>query len=62
MWDGSKIINRASKQVIKLLIVHMVDPDCLSPQEKKKLLDGYYSALNISEDEARTILGSTKKQ
>ena len=62
VWDGSKNINRASKQVIKLLIVHMVDPDCLSPQEKKKLLDGYYSALNISEDEARTILGSTKKQ
>jgi len=56
VWDGSKIINRASKQVIKLLIVHMVDPECLTAQEKKKLLDGYYSALNIAEDEARTIL------
>ena len=61
VWDGSKIINRASKQVIKLLIVHMVDADCLTPQEKKKLLEGYCSSLNITEGEAQVILESLMK-
>ena len=61
IWDGSKIINRASKQVIKLLIVHMVDADCLTPQEKKKLLEGYCSSLNITEGEAQVILESLMK-
>ena len=61
VWDGTKIINRASKQVIKLLIVHMVDSECLNAQEKKRLLDGYYSALNITEDEARAILETTNR-
>lgn len=62
VWDGSKIINRASKQVIKLLIVHMVDSECLTLQEKKKLLDGYSSGLNITTDEANEILEALSKK
>ena len=61
VWDGTKIINRASKQVIKLLIVHMVDSECLNAQEKKRLLDGYYSALNITETEAHAILETSSR-
>jgi len=60
VWDGSKIIYRASKPVIKMLIVHMVDADCLTPQEKKKLLEGYCSSLNIAEEEAETMLETIK--
>lgn len=56
IWDGSKIINRVSKQVIKLLIVSMADQDCLSELEKYKLIDGYASALNTTYEEAKEFL------
>ncbi len=56
IWDGSKIINRASKPVIKLLILHMAEPECLSVSEKKKLKEGYASSLNITEQEAAELI------
>ena len=56
IWDGTKIINRASKQVIRYLIIYMSDPTCLTTAEANKLIDGYASALNITLEEADKIL------
>lgn len=58
IWDGTKIINRASKQVIRYLIIYMVAPSCLTTTETNKLIDGYASALNITNEEALNILHS----
>ena len=56
LWDGLKIINRASKPVMKLLILHMAAPECLSESEKKKLIEGYMSGVNITQEETKTVL------
>lgn len=58
MWDGTKIINRVSKTVIRLLLVFMADNAVLSPKEIDKLVADYGSSLNLGESDARIILDS----
>lgn len=46
LWDGKKMITRADKKLIMLLLMYMSDKGCLSPADKDDLVDRYISATN----------------
>lgn len=56
VWDGSKIISRAPKAIIRLVVLYMADKNSLNAKEKEKLKQEYAKILNISVDEAIEIL------
>lgn len=56
VWDGSKIIARAPKTVIRLVLIYMADSSLLTTTEHEKLIQEYAKCLNISEQEARSLL------
>lgn len=56
VWDGTKIINRASKTVIRMLLVSMVNASILTDKEKDKLNKDYASSLNLSLDSAAKLI------
>lgn len=62
LWDGHRMITGVTKTTIRLLLIHLVAPESLTKAEKKKLIDGYTSALNITIDEAKIILHSLKNK
>ena len=50
LWDGKKMITRADKKLIMLLILQMSDKDCLREEDKQILVDKYISATNFEGD------------
>ena len=56
LWDGSRMITGVAKTTIRLLLIHMVASEVLTKSENDKLIDGYASALNITNAEAISIL------
>lgn len=56
VWDGSKIIGRAPKSIIRLLLLYMADNNVLLTKEREKLTSEYAKNLNISVDVAGKIL------
>lgn len=47
LWDGKKMITRADKKLIMLLILHMCGKEYLTPEEKQTLVEKYISATNF---------------
>lgn len=56
VWDGNNIINRASKPVIRMLLLLMADSSALSQKEIEKLIHDYAKNVNLSEENARTLI------
>lgn len=56
LWDGNKIASRASKLIIKLLILYMAGNEYIKENEYEKLLKEYSLSMNISEDDAKCVL------
>ena len=62
VWDGTKIINRASKTVIRTLLLFMANASVLSQHEQEKLISDYASSINSSYEEAANYLASIKSE
>lgn len=60
VWDGTKIINRASKTVIRTLLLFMANASVMSQHEQEKLISDYASSINSSYEEAANYLASIK--
>ena len=58
MWDGARIINRASKTAIRALLLLMSNTTVLSQQEHEKLVRDYASSINSSQEEVTNYLAS----
>lgn len=60
LWDGKKMITRADKKLIMLLILHMHDKAFLSADNKRILVEKYISAINYEgeSEEIVTLLDS----
>ena len=60
LWDGKKMITRADKKLIMLLILHMHDKAFLDVDRKKILVEKYISAINFEgePEEIVTLLDS----
>lgn len=50
LWDGKKMIPKADKKLIMLLILKMCGNDFLEPKECSILVDKFRSALNFKGD------------
>ena len=50
VWDGKKIINRANLNLVRLMIMNLVQGFELSDKEKSQLKDLYISATNYEGD------------
>lgn len=50
LWDGKKMITRADKKLIMLLILQMCGKDYLSGEDRQVLVDRYISATNFEGD------------
>jgi DNA sulfur modification protein DndB len=61
VWDGTKIINRASKTVIRSLLLFMVNASVLSQREQEKLISDYASSINSSHEDVSNYLASIKQ-
>lgn len=46
LWDGRKMITRADKKLIMLLVLHMCGKEYLKSEDKQLLVDKYISATN----------------
>ena len=62
VWDGTKIINRASKTVIRTLLLFMANASVMSQHEQDKLISDYASSINSSYEEATNYLETVKRQ
>lgn len=60
VWDGTKIINRASKTVIRALLLFMANADVLSEYEQEKLIHDYASSVNSPYEETADYLATIK--
>lgn len=60
LWDGKKMITRADKKLIMLLILHMHDKIFLNDENKRILVEKYMSAINYEgePEEIVTLLDS----
>ncbi|MBD5156848.1 MAG: DGQHR domain-containing protein [Butyrivibrio sp.] len=58
LWDGVKMINRVSRPAIKNLLVYMVNKELVSPSDYQKMITAYSTTLNISLDQAKSIIHS----
>lgn len=56
IWDGSKIINRVSRPLIRSILIYMTDSTLLSEAKTEKLYDDYAKATNTSREQARNTL------
>lgn len=50
VWDGKKIINRANLNLVRLMIMNLVQDFELSDKEKEQLKDLFISATNFEGD------------
>lgn len=55
LWDGRKMITRADKKLIMLLVLHMCGKEYLKSEDKQLLVDKYISATNY-EGEKQSII------
>lgn len=56
LWDGTKMINRVSRPVIRDLLILMVNRGLIPSVEYTRLLKAYSASLNIDENSADSIL------
>ena len=59
IWDGSKIVSKAPKTIIRLVLLYMADKTSLLEKEKEKVQQEYAKILNISVEDAVDILEET---
>lgn len=57
VWDGSKIISKASKTTIRYLLVFLADSTVMTEKDIQKLVRDYASGTNRSEAESALALG-----
>lgn len=57
VWDGSKIISKASKTTIRYLLVFLADSATMTEKDIQKLICDYASGTNRSETEVAFALG-----
>ena len=60
MWDGSRIITRVSKTVIRMLLLYMSNPSVLTQKEYEKLIGDYASSMHLSAEETCAFIASIK--
>lgn len=59
MWDGTKIITRVSKTIIRLILMYMACPSSLTQKEQEKMLTEYAKSMHISVGEAEKLLNNS---
>lgn len=47
LWDGTRMVTRANKTLIKYLLIYMADHNLLSATEKEKMTSLYSAAINF---------------
>lgn len=55
LWDGTKMINRVSRPLIRDLLIYMVNKDLISSADYGRMIKTYSSSLNIDEDSTKLI-------
>ena len=58
LWDGTKMINRVSRPVIRDLLLYMIDRTLISSKDYERLIKVYSASLNVDESLAKNILKS----
>lgn len=58
LWDGVKMVNRVSRPAIKNLLVYMINKDIVTPKDYQRMITAYSTTLNITPEEAESIIHS----
>lgn len=56
IWDGNKMISRANRRAIYLLMVYISNHDLISEKDYKRLIEVYSLTKQISKQEAETVI------
>lgn len=62
LWDGARIINRASRPLIQSIILYLSDPEMLDKKRYSNMVEGYAKAINAAPEYAEQILHRVKNE
>ena len=62
LWDGTKIINRASRPLIQSIILYLSDSEMMDEKSYSNMVEGYATAINSTRENAEQILQRAKEK
>ena len=62
LWDGARIINRASRPLIQSIILYLTDSEMLDEKRYSNMVEGYAKAINSTAEYAEQILHRVKNE
>ena len=62
LWDGARIINRASRPLIQSIILYLSDSEMLDEKRYSNMVEGYAKAINSTAEYAEQILHRVKNE
>lgn len=62
LWDGARIINRASRPLIQSIILYLSDSEMLDEKRYSNMVEGYAKAINSTVEYAEQILHRVKNE
>ena len=62
LWDGARIINRASRPLIQSIILYLSDSKVLDEKRYNSMVEGYAKAINSTPENAELILQRVKNE